>query len=115
MINFTCLFTAPPTRWLNGIQLRLEKIPGNEDNHLLDNIPQYGNRSDKSAISAVELLKCLILRQLRKNTAALNNDAAGAFDGMIPSFGMLCICRLGVPLKIIDLKLQVLRQTRLYP
>jgi hypothetical protein len=34
---------------------------------------------------------------------------------MIPSFGMMCIRRLGVPRKIIDLKLQVLRQIRLYP
>jgi hypothetical protein len=147
MINFPRRFTAPPSPWFNGIQLRLEKILGKpyinklrvivllefdmnthftitigrqmiwnaEDNHLLDDIPQYSNRSGKSAISAV-LLKRLtydILHQLRKNAAALNSDAAGAFDRMIPSFGMICIRRLGVPRKIIDLKLQVLRQTRL--
>ena len=87
-----------------------------EDNRVLEHIPQYGSRPNKTPHSALflKVLSYDYIRYTRTTSAVFNNDAKGCYDRIIPSFGMAACRRVGLPIEAINLFLTTLRQMQFW-
>jgi hypothetical protein len=91
------LFEADYNLFLKIIYGR-QMVKNGECNNAM-NDQQYGSRPRHMTINALLLARCEkdLIRQLKMNSAHMNNDATGCYDCIIVSLGMIACRRLGMP------------------
>jgi hypothetical protein len=78
------------------------------------NDQQHGSRPRRMTTDALFLSRLSkdLIRQLKANSAHMDNDATGCYDRIVTSLGMLACRRLGVPRTAIACQANVLRNMR---
>ena len=78
------------------------------------NDQQHGSRPRRMTTDALFLSRLSkdLIRQLKSNSAHMDNDATGCYDRIVTSLGMLACRRLGVPRTAIACQANVLRNMR---
>jgi hypothetical protein len=63
------------------------------------NDQQHGSRPRRMTIDALLLARFekYLIRQLKMNSAHMDNDATGCYDRIIVSLGIIACRRLGIP------------------
>ena len=91
------LFEADYNLFLKIIYGR-RMVKNGERNHAM-NDQQHGSRPRRMTTGALFLArsKKYLIRQLKFDSAHMDNDATGCYERIIVSFGMTACCRLGMP------------------
>ena len=104
MLNLPIMHGFAPERWTHSVTPLIEKDEGKrmvrnaEKDHAL-NDQQHGSRPRRMTTDALFLsrLEKDLIRQIKSNSAHMDNDATCCYDRIVTSVGMMACQCLGMP------------------